>query len=101
MPRECPGRPVAERVVAAEARTRRPPIPSSSNHRAGGSSTRSGTIGEEIILAVTDLFHIQLNLLKQWALCDHLIAGVSSDSSLPGRAPVVPLAERLIVRSIR
>jgi glycerol-3-phosphate cytidylyltransferase len=54
-----------------------------------------------------DLFHIgHLNLLKHAAEhCDHLIAGVVSDEMLlltKGRAPVVPLAERLeIVRSLR
>ena len=56
---------------------------------------------------VYDLFHIgHLNLLERSsALCDHLIAGVVSDelaAGAKGRAPVVPLAERLeIVRSIR
>lgn len=54
-----------------------------------------------------DLFHIgHLNLLRHAAdNCDHLIAGVVSDEVLvltKGRAPVIPLAERLeIVRSIR
>ena len=54
-----------------------------------------------------DLFHIgHLNILKHAAEhCDHLIAGVVSDEMLlltKGRAPVVPLAERMeIVRSIR
>jgi glycerol-3-phosphate cytidylyltransferase len=54
-----------------------------------------------------DLFHIgHLNLLRHAAEhCDHLIAGVVSDEMLvltKGRAPVVPLAERLeIVRSLR
>jgi glycerol-3-phosphate cytidylyltransferase len=54
-----------------------------------------------------DLFHIgHLNLLRHAAdHCDHLIAGVVSDEVLlltKGRAPVVPLAERLeIVRSVR
>ena|SRR3712207_4107170 len=54
-----------------------------------------------------DLFHIgHLNLLRHAAEhCDHLIAGVVSDEMLvltKGRAPVVPLAERLeIVRSVR
>ncbi|MGY1601015.1 adenylyltransferase/cytidyltransferase family protein [Geodermatophilus sp. SYSU D00815] len=53
-----------------------------------------------------DLFHIgHLNLLRHArAHCDHLIAGVVSDEMLvltKGRAPVVPLAERLeIVRSL-
>jgi glycerol-3-phosphate cytidylyltransferase len=54
-----------------------------------------------------DLFHIgHLNLLRHArAQCDHLIAGVVSDEMLQrtkGRAPVVPLPERLeIVRSLR
>lgn len=54
-----------------------------------------------------DLFHIgHLNILKHAAEhCDHLIAGVVSDEMLllsKGRAPVIPLAERLeIVRSLR
>ncbi|SFU02168.1 adenylyltransferase/cytidyltransferase family protein [Arthrobacter sp. ov118] len=54
-----------------------------------------------------DLFHIgHLNLLAQARQrCDYLIAGVVSDELLratKGRAPVVPLAERLeIVRNIR
>jgi glycerol-3-phosphate cytidylyltransferase len=54
-----------------------------------------------------DLFHIgHLNLLTHAAgQCDHLIAGVVSDEMLvftKGRAPVVPLAERLeIVRGLR
>jgi glycerol-3-phosphate cytidylyltransferase len=54
-----------------------------------------------------DLFHIgHLNLLRHAAdNCDHLIAGVVSDEMLlltKGRAPVVPLAERMeIVRHLR
>ena len=54
-----------------------------------------------------DLFHIgHLNLLRHAAeQCDHLIAGVVSDEVLlltKGRAPVIPLAERMeIVRSLR
>jgi glycerol-3-phosphate cytidylyltransferase len=54
-----------------------------------------------------DLFHIgHLNLLRHAAEhCDHLIAGVVSDEMLvltKGRAPVVPLTERMeIVRSLR
>jgi glycerol-3-phosphate cytidylyltransferase len=54
-----------------------------------------------------DLFHVgHLNLLRQAAEhCDHLVAGVVSDEVLvltKGRAPVVPLAERMeIVRSLR
>ena len=54
-----------------------------------------------------DLFHVgHLNLLRHAAEhCDHLVAGVVSDEMLlltKGRAPVVPLAERMeIVRSIR
>jgi len=53
-----------------------------------------------------DLFHIgHLNILKHAkSQCDYLIAGVVSDGKLEltkGRAPVVPLAERLeIVRNI-
>jgi glycerol-3-phosphate cytidylyltransferase len=56
---------------------------------------------------VYDLFHIgHLNVLaRAKGLCDHLIAGVVSDemaTRAKGRAPVVPLEERLeIVRSIR
>jgi glycerol-3-phosphate cytidylyltransferase len=54
-----------------------------------------------------DLFHIgHLNLLRHAAeQCDHLIAGVVSDEMLvltKGRAPVIPLAERMeIVGSLR
>jgi glycerol-3-phosphate cytidylyltransferase len=54
-----------------------------------------------------DLFHVgHLNLLRHAAEhCDHLVAGVVSDEMLvltKGRAPVVPLAERMeIVRSLR
>ena len=54
-----------------------------------------------------DLFHIgHLNILRHAAEnCDYLIAGVVSDEMLvltKGRAPVVPLAERLeIVRALR
>ncbi|GAB3357157.1 adenylyltransferase/cytidyltransferase family protein [Modestobacter lapidis] len=54
-----------------------------------------------------DLFHIgHLNVLRHAAdNCDHLVAGVVSDEMLllaKGRAPVVPLAERMeIVRSLR
>jgi glycerol-3-phosphate cytidylyltransferase len=53
-----------------------------------------------------DLFHIgHLNILKRAAAhCDRLVAGVVSDEMLlltKGRAPVVPLAERMeIVRSL-
>src|SRR3954447_6970135 len=54
-----------------------------------------------------DLFHVgHLNLLRHAARhCDELVAGVVSDEMLEltkGRAPVIPLAERLeIVRNIR
>jgi glycerol-3-phosphate cytidylyltransferase len=54
-----------------------------------------------------DLFHVgHLNLLRRAAdQCDHLIAGVVSDEVLlqtKGRAPIVPLAERMeIVRNLR
>jgi glycerol-3-phosphate cytidylyltransferase len=54
-----------------------------------------------------DLFHIgHLSLLRRAAeQCDHLIAGVVSDEVLlqtKGRAPIVPLAERMeIVRNLR
>jgi glycerol-3-phosphate cytidylyltransferase len=54
-----------------------------------------------------DLFHIgHLNLLRHAAeQCDHLVAGVVSDEMLlltKGRAPVIPLAERMeIVRGLR
>nr|WP_302053530.1 adenylyltransferase/cytidyltransferase family protein [Nocardioides panacis] len=56
---------------------------------------------------VYDMFHVgHLNILRNARLaCDHLIAGVVSDemsSRAKGKAPVVPLAERLeIVSSIR
>jgi len=54
-----------------------------------------------------DLFHIgHLNLLRHAAeQCDHLVAGVVSDEMLvltKGRAPVIPLAERMeIVSGLR
>jgi glycerol-3-phosphate cytidylyltransferase len=54
-----------------------------------------------------DLFHVgHLNILRHAsANCDFLIAGVVSDEMLvltKGRAPVIPLAERMdIVRSLR
>lgn len=54
-----------------------------------------------------DLFHVgHLNLLRQAkAECDYLLAGVVTDELLvrtKGRAPVIPLAERLeIVRNVR
>jgi glycerol-3-phosphate cytidylyltransferase len=54
-----------------------------------------------------DLFHVgHLNILRHASEnCDFLIAGVVSDEMLlltKGRAPVIPLAERLeIVRSLR
>jgi glycerol-3-phosphate cytidylyltransferase len=54
-----------------------------------------------------DLFHIgHLNILKHAAeRCDHLIVGVVADEMLvasKGRAPVIPLAERLeIVAALR
>jgi glycerol-3-phosphate cytidylyltransferase len=49
-----------------------------------------------------DMFHIgHLNILKRARReCDHLIAGVVTDEVLElakGRAPIVPLAERLAV----
>ncbi|WP_031507046.1 adenylyltransferase/cytidyltransferase family protein [Streptomyces megasporus] len=56
---------------------------------------------------VYDLFHVgHLNILRHARNhCDHLVAGVVSDEMAElakGRAPVVPLTERLeIVRSIR
>jgi glycerol-3-phosphate cytidylyltransferase len=51
-----------------------------------------------------DLFHIgHLNILKNAAAnCDHLIVGVVSDEMLlrsKGRAPVIPLAERMEIVS--
>lgn len=51
-----------------------------------------------------DLFHIgHLNILRQAkAHCDYLIAGVVSDERLietKGRAPIVPLAERMEIVS--
>lgn len=51
-----------------------------------------------------DLFHIgHLNILRQAKVhCDYLIAGVVSDERLietKGRAPVVPLAERMEIVS--
>jgi glycerol-3-phosphate cytidylyltransferase len=54
-----------------------------------------------------DLFHVgHLNILRHASEnCDFLIAGVVSDQMLlltKGRAPVIPLAERMeIVRSLR
>jgi len=54
-----------------------------------------------------DLFHVgHLNILKRAkSQCDYLIAGVVSDEMLEltkGKAPVIPLAERLeIVGSVR
>ncbi|GAA2795926.1 adenylyltransferase/cytidyltransferase family protein [Saccharopolyspora taberi] len=54
-----------------------------------------------------DMFHIgHLNILQRASLeCDHLIAGVVTDSVLlrvKGRTPVIPFDERLeIVRNIR
>jgi glycerol-3-phosphate cytidylyltransferase len=56
---------------------------------------------------VYDLFHVgHLNVLRNArARCDRLVAGVVSDEralAAKGKAPVVPLAERLeIVRSVR
>ncbi|GAB3592710.1 adenylyltransferase/cytidyltransferase family protein [Angustibacter peucedani] len=56
---------------------------------------------------VYDLFHVgHLNILRHAStLCDYLVAGVVSDEMCllaKGKAPVVPLAERLeIVRGIR
>ncbi|MEU2718541.1 adenylyltransferase/cytidyltransferase family protein [Streptomyces sp. NPDC007205] len=56
---------------------------------------------------VYDLFHVgHLNILRSArSRCDYLVAGVVSDEMTQlakGRAPIVPLAERLeIVRSVR
>lgn len=56
---------------------------------------------------VFDMFHVgHLNILRNARLaCDRLIAGVVSDeraTAVKGRAPVVPVTERLeIVRAIR
>jgi glycerol-3-phosphate cytidylyltransferase len=56
---------------------------------------------------VYDLFHVgHLNILRHArSQCDYLIAGVVSDEMAiraKGRAPVIPLTERLeIVRSVR
>jgi glycerol-3-phosphate cytidylyltransferase len=56
---------------------------------------------------VYDLFHVgHLNILRHArSRCDYLIAGVVSDEMAiraKGRAPVIPLTERLeIVRSVR
>lgn len=56
---------------------------------------------------VYDLFHVgHLNILRRArSQCDYLVAGVVSDEMAQlakGRAPVVPLAERLeILRSVR
>ncbi|KAF4406723.1 MULTISPECIES: adenylyltransferase/cytidyltransferase family protein [Streptomyces] len=56
---------------------------------------------------VYDLFHVgHLNILRHArSQCDYLVAGVVSDEMAElakGRAPVVPLVERLeIVRSVR
>lgn len=70
----------------------------------GGGSSLSRVVG--YAPGAYDLFHIgHLNLLRRAAQnCDVLIAGVVSDEVLlqtKGRAPVVPLAERMeIVRSL-
>ncbi|MEU7432262.1 adenylyltransferase/cytidyltransferase family protein [Streptomyces sioyaensis] len=56
---------------------------------------------------VYDLFHVgHLNILRHAkSQCDYLVAGVVSDemaAQAKGRAPVIPLTERLeIVRSVR
>lgn len=56
---------------------------------------------------VFDMFHVgHLNILRNAkAGCDHLIVGVTADElvqSRKGRAPVIPLAERMeIVSSVR
>ncbi|MGW8557836.1 adenylyltransferase/cytidyltransferase family protein [Streptomyces tubercidicus] len=56
---------------------------------------------------VYDLFHVgHVNLLRRAkSQCDHLVAGVVSDEmaiQAKGRAPVIPLTERLtIVRNIQ
>ncbi|WP_329142190.1 adenylyltransferase/cytidyltransferase family protein [Streptomyces sp. NBC_01456] len=56
---------------------------------------------------VYDLFHVgHLNILRHAkSQCDYLVAGVVSDemaAQAKGKAPVVPLTERLeIVRSVR
>ncbi|MFK0261736.1 adenylyltransferase/cytidyltransferase family protein [Streptomyces angustmyceticus] len=56
---------------------------------------------------VYDLFHVgHLNILRHAkSQCDYLVAGVVSDemaAQAKGKAPVIPLAERLeIVRSVR
>ncbi len=56
---------------------------------------------------VFDMFHVgHLNILRRARLgCDHLIAGIVTDAvvvQVKGRAPVVPLFERMeIVQSIR
>lgn len=66
---------------------------------------RTGLVG--YAPGVYDLFHIgHLNILRHArSRCDHLIAGVVSDEMAllaKGRAPVIPLSERLeIVRGIR
>ncbi|MDF8266453.1 adenylyltransferase/cytidyltransferase family protein [Luteipulveratus flavus] len=70
--------------------------------------TRHGSVGRVgYAPGVYDLFHVgHLNILRRAReRCDHLIAGVVSDEKAllaKGRAPVVPLGERLeIVEHIR
>jgi glycerol-3-phosphate cytidylyltransferase len=71
----------------------------------GGGAPRAYRVG--YAPGVYDLFHVgHLNILRHArARCDYLVAGVVSDEMAllaKGRAPVVPLVERLeIVRSVR
>src|SRR3569833_722529 len=79
-------------------------LPVADRQRTGG-STLTREVGNAP--GAYDLFHIgHLNLLRHAAEhCDHLIAGVVTDEMLQltkGRAPVIPLAERMeIVRHLR
>ncbi|MFD0685132.1 adenylyltransferase/cytidyltransferase family protein [Actinomadura fibrosa] len=63
-------------------------------------TARKGVVG--YVPGAYDMFHIgHLNILRRAkGQCDHLIAGVVTDEVLQdakGRAPIVPLAERLAV----
>ena len=71
------------------------------------SSERAGAPVVGYAPGAYDLFHVgHLNILKHAAEhCDRLVVGVVSDEMLlltKGRAPVIPLAERMeIVRNLR
>lgn len=88
-----------------DSRHLRPPISSGHRPQVHAGSGRPELVG--YAPGAYDLFHVgHLNLLSRArGMCDHLVAGVVSDeiaTRAKGRAPVVPLEERLeIVRSIR